>query len=563
MQKMQRRGQIAGRIEFGGLMSGFDAVQLGSIWRRLNGMMDEAAETFVRTSFSPVVRDNWDFAFALMDAEGRQIVQSRRSVPSFIATMPRTLKAMLDVFPKSSLNPGDVLISNDPWLGTGHLNDTTMMRPIFLDDKIIGFLGSVGHHADIGGSASPHARDCFEEGIFIPVSKIVEGGRENRTVVSFIEQNVRQPDENMGDLRAQFASYTSAEAQIRTLLKDESLSDLQGVTDSILQRSSRSLSDAIAALPDGEYANELYIDGYDDEPLVIRCRITVKGSQLTVDYAGTSAQVDRPINCVMNYTHAYTCYALKCILDPGAPINDASFRSVTVTAPEGSLVNPRRPASVWGRSLTGHYLPFAVFGAVAKIAPDRVIADCAAPVWNCVFRRRDSNSGKTSVQVFPMNGGHGARPHMDAPACLSFPSNLSSQSIEHFEQGGIALIREKTFVADTAGAGRFRGGPAQCLSFEIIAQDPVVISFRHERRKNPPRGLAGGQPGTVGIDWINGEVVAGKTQATLKKGDVLRFQTPGGGGMFPPSERSREAVMADIANGIYTAAESERKFGVA
>lgn len=542
-------------------MQEIGAVRLGSIWRRLNGMMDEAAETFVRTSFSPVVRDNWDFAFAMMDAEGRQIVQSRRSVPSFIATMPRTLKAMLEVFPKETLEPGDVLISNDPWLGTGHLNDTTMMRPMFNNGKIIGFLGSVGHHADIGGSASPHARDCFEEGIFIPVSKIVKAGQENPEVIRFIEQNVRQPHENMGDLRAQFAAYSSADAQIRQLLKDEELEDLQGVTDAILARSARSLSDAIAKLPDGEYADELYIDGYEEESLVIKCRITVRGSELSVDYTGTSPQVDRPINCVMNYTHAYTCYALKCILDPGAPINDASFKSVSVFAPEGSLLNPRRPASVWGRSLTGHYLPFAVFSAFAGIAPDRVIADCAAPVWNCVFRTRNATTGRTSVQVFPMNGGHGARPHMDGPACLSFPSNLSSQSIEHFELAKTALIREKTFVPDTAGAGKFRGGPAQRLSFEIITDDPVVVSFRHERRKNPPRGLAGGQPGAVGIDWINGEIVPGKTQRTLHKHDVLRFQTPGGGGMFPPSERSAEAIARDVENGIYTPAGSLHRFG--
>lgn len=542
-------------------MDALDAVQLGAIWRRLNGMMDEAAETFVRTSFSPVVRDNWDFAFALMDADGRQIVQSRRSVPSFIATMTRTLRSMLEVYPRETLAAGDVLISNDPWLGTGHLNDTTMMCPIFWEDRIIGFLGSVGHHADIGGSANPHARDCYEEGIFIPVSKIVRQGVESRDVVAFIEQNVRQPHDTMGDLRAQFAAYLTAERQIKDLLREEGLTGLMEISEGVLSRSARSLTAAIDALPDGDYSDELLIDGYEDESLVVKCTIRIRGSSLTVDYAGTSPQVARPINCVMNYTHAYTCYALKCILDPGAPINDASFRSVDVVAPEGSLLNPTRPAPVWGRSLSGHYLPFVVFGAFAKLMPERVIADCAAPVWNCVFRTRDDRRQRNFVQVFPMNGGHGARPYMDGPSCLSFPSNLSSQSIEHFELGKTALIREKGFVPDTAGAGRFRGGPAQRLAFEITSAQPVVVSFRHERRINPARGLAGGAPGAVGIDWINDAIVPGKQQLTLGMGDVLRFQTPAGGGMFPPAERSRSAIARDIEDGIYTREGAAERFG--
>ncbi len=532
-------------------MTDISPVRLGLIWQRLNGMIDEVAESFIRTSFSSVVRENSDMAFSLLDRQGRQFIQTRRSIPSFIGTLPRTLRAILEVYPEDTLQPGDVLISNDSWLGTGHLNDITMVHPIFRHGRIVAFAGSTAHTVDIGGAPSPTAKDCYEEGLCIPVCRIVEAGVENRTVVAFLQENLREPDETLGDIRAQFAAYRMATEKLFQLLDDEGIEDLDAVIAEILSRSEASMRRTIADLPDGEFSDEMTVDGFD-HPLTVKCAIRIAGDEIAVDFAGTSPQIDRPVNCVMNYTYAYACYALKCALDPTAPNNDGSFRPITVTAPDGCLLNARRPAPVWGRHLSGHYVPPAVFGALARVVPDRVAAESGSPLWNVYFKGRNEATGKPFVKMFFMNGGHGARPSSDGPGCLSFPSNVSNQPIEQFENQVPLLVTEKAFVPDTGGAGRFRGGPAQRLSFRSVAESPITMTIRHERIVYPPRGLLGGGPGSAGRDLVNGEAIPAKAQVALRPGDVATFQTPGGGGMGPPADRPPELAAADRAAGLVT-----------
>ena len=302
-------------------MARIGALQVGLIWQRLAGFIDEAAEVFVRASFSSVVRDNWDMAVGLMDSQGRQIVQSTKSVPSFIGTMPRTLAVMLERYPREKLAPGDVLISNDAYHGTGHLNDITMMKPVFRAGALLGFIGSTFHSVDIGGAPSVEARDSWEEGLTIPVCRIVVGGEENPDVIAFLTENLRAPQETLGDIRAQFAAYAQAEARLLRLLDAEKMDGLDALVDDILARSEASMRGAIEAVPDGVYVDAIRLDGFD-APLDIRCAVTVAGSDITVDFAGTSAQIARPINSVMNYTISYTHYALKCLLDPATPNND-------------------------------------------------------------------------------------------------------------------------------------------------------------------------------------------------------------------------------------------------
>jgi N-methylhydantoinase B len=505
-----------------------DALRVGIAWRRLSGFIDEASEVFLRTSFSSVVRDNWDMALGLMDSRGRQIVQSGKSVPSFIGTMPRTLQAMLDAVPAETLAEGDVLISNDPWHGTGHLNDITMLMPVFRDGVLIAYLGSTFHSVDIGGAPSVEARDAYEEGLTIPVCRIVEQGRENPVVIAFLEANLRAPRETLGDIRAQFAAYGQARVRLLALLDAEGIDDLDALVDDILGRSEASMREAIAALPDGCYRDRIDLDGFE-EPLHIECAVTICGDSITVDYDGTSAQIARPINSVLNYTIAYTNYALKCLLDPATPNNDGTFRPVTVLAPEGSLLNPTRPSPVWARHLSGHYLPPVVFGALVPVLRDRVIADCGSPLWNVYFQGRHRD-GRRFVKMFFMNGGHGARADRDGPHCLSFPSNVATVSIERFENDVPLLIREKALIAGSGGEGAHRGGPGQRLTFEVTGDEPVTMTIRHERVRFPPRGLAGGGAGAPGRDLINGSPVAPKGRYVLAPGDTATFETPGGGG---------------------------------
>lgn len=535
-------------------------VQLGVIWQRLSGVMDEVAQTFVRTSFSVVVRENWDFACSFMDREGRQFAQSSRSVPSFIGTMPGTLRAMLERHPVGSLQPGDVLIANDPWICSGHLNDITLVQPIFRRERLIAFVGSTFHSVDIGGAPSPSARDVYEEGLRIPIVKIVQCGRENPDVFAFLGENLRAPEETLGDIRAQFSAYQLASERLLKVLDQEGIDDLQHVTDEILDRSERSLRETLARLPDGEWTDTVVADGFET-PLTIRATIRKEGTEIGVDYAGTSPQIERPVNCVMAYTYSYTAYALKCALDPLAPNNDGTLRPIRVTAPEGCLVNPRRPAPVWGRHITGHYLPFAVFGALAQVVPGKIIADSGAPLWNVYFKGTDSRGGKF-VRLFFMNGGHGARPTKDGPACLSFPSNVANTPVEQFESSAPLLVTEKRLITDSGGAGQFRGGAGQRISFRSTSPEPVTFLIRHERVVHPPRGFLGGGAGAPGIDLLNGQVIPSKAQMTLQTGDTCTFQTPGGGGMHPPSGRDASALAADIENEIVSPVAARDRYGV-
>ena len=282
-----------------------------------------------------------------------------------------------------------------------------------------------------------------------------------------------------------------------------------------------------------------------------RCAVAyaLTATGLSVDFDGTSPQVNWPINSVLNYTQAYANYALKCLLDPGAPINSGTLAPLTVSAPPGCLLNATPPAPVWGRHLSGHYVPPAIFGALASVVPQRVVAESGSPLWNVYFSGT-TQAGHRFFKMFFMNGGHGARPSGDGPGCLSFPSNVSNQPIEAFEHQVPLLVSEKSLVPNTGGVGRYRGGNAQRIGFRCISDQPVTMTIRHERVTYPPRGLLGGGPGTPGTDRVNGEVIAAKSRTTLKRGDQVQFQTPGGGGLYPPQERDPAAVERDRVSGL-------------
>ena len=535
-------------------MPAIGAVRLGLLWRRLDGIVDQVSETFVRAAFSVVVRDNYDMAFSLFDARGLQITQSKRSIPSFMGTLPRTLAAVRERFPESRLRPGDTIISNNAWIGTGHLNDISMVHPIFRDGRIVAYAASTAHTVDIGGAPSPAAKDCFEEGLCIPICKIVEAGDESPVVIDFMTENLRQPEETLGDIRAQFAAYRDCEQKLAQLMDDEALGDLEALTDEIVTRSEASVRSAIEALPDGTYTDQFTVDGVD-EPLTIACAVSIRGDSIGVDFAGTSAQVNWPINSVLNYTQAYACYALKCLLDPDAPNNAGSLAPITVTAPPGCLLNATPPAPVWGRHLSGHYVPPAIFGALSPVVPDRIVGESGSPLWNVYFAGRRAN-GSRFVKMFFMNGGHGARPNADGPGCLSFPSNVSNQPVEAFENQVPLLITEKCLVPDTGGLGRFRGGNAQRLGFRVLGEAPVTMTIRHERVRYPARGLLGGEAGAPGVDLVNGAPIAAKSRSELKPGDNVVFQTPGGGGLYDPALREQSAIEADLESGLASGAKS-------
>lgn len=541
----------------------YDPVVLKMMWDRLIAVVDEADTALGRTAFSTVVREAHDYVTVLLDAEGRSIAQCTYSIPSFIGTLPITARHILERIPASSLHPGDVLITNDPWLGTGHLPDITMLTPIFHQDRLVAFAGNVAHMPDIGGRAfSADAREVFEEGLRLPPTFLYRQGKASEEMFAIIRHNVRVPEQVMGDLEAGRSANEVMARRLVEFLDDYGLKDLGGLAEEMFSRSEANMRAKIAALPDGEYVNTLRIDAFD-APLEIKVRVAIKGEEILVDYAGTSAQSDRAMNSVQNYTYAYTVYPLKCVLDPETPNNEGSFRAIRVTAPEGTILNPRLPAAVNGRHLVGHVLSFAIYGALSEIMPERILADGgSAPSWVLVLNGQ-YDDGKSFANFMFFSGGQGARMGMDGPASLHFPTNISSVPAEHVEATSPIQVELREQIADSGGPGQWRGGNGVRFVLRSLATRPCSVTLQCERLKNPPQGSQGGHAGAAGHVLLNGEPMARpKEQFTLRPNDVLTLELPGGGGMGDPLKRDPTLVIADINAGVITADQAREAFGV-
>lgn len=531
----------------------FDAITLEILWSRLIAIADEAAATLVRTSFSTILRESNDYACGILDAHGYSLADNTQSIPSFVGTLPRTCRWILEQIPASSLEPGDVVITNDPWLATGHLPDVTMFTPIFHRSRLVAIAGMIGHMPDIGGTLwSADAQEMFEEGLRIPPCKLMRKGEVNLDVYRFIEANVRVPGQVWGDLQALMAAGDTAARRIQEFLQDQKMEDLSTLAQAIQSRAEASMRQAIREAKDGVYTYTLQSDGYDS-PLKICATITIRGDEVTVDYAGTSLQINRGLNCVFNYTYAYTCYPLKCALDPLTPKNEGSFRPFTITAPEGSLLNPHFPAPVNARQITGHLLGCAVFGALAPALPQRVIADSgSAPTCRAVFSGRLPSGQKFSFILFA-NGGMGARPDRDGLSTTPFPTNSTCASIEVMENLAPLIVWKKELLPDSGGPGTWRGGLGQEIALEVVSTEPLAVSLISDRRDHPALGLFGGLPGgPVRFVLNDGQFIHPKARSSLKPGDRLTIQYAGGGGYGPPDRRDRDRVQWDLRNGYIT-----------
>jgi N-methylhydantoinase B len=529
----------------------FDPVELELLWRRLISIVDEAAAALVRTSFSTLVRDSYDFSCVITDAAGQSLVQATDSIPSFIGTLPATVKHFLRLFPPDRLAPGDVLITNDLWLGTGHLNDITVARPIFRRGRLVAFSASTAHTPDIGGKIrSPEPREVFEEGLQIPPMKLMRGGETDETLVAILRQNVRTPEQTMGELRAQVVALDLMEDRLLSLMQSAGLEDLSDLAGEIQGRCEAAMRGAIARLPDGTYRSELQTDGLAERPITLRMALTVAGDAIAVDYAGTDPQVDRAINCALCYTFAMTMYGVKVCLSPSLPNNEGAWCSISLSAPPGCIVNPQFPASGGSRMLIGHYLPMLVFGCLGQVVPERVIAACGSPMWG-MNQSGVGVDGKPYANMFFFNGGMGASARRDGQNCLSWPSNLASTSVEIGEHIAPLRFHYKRLRPDSGGAGRHRGGLGQEILIESRSGSPIAVSFLAERTVVPAFGIAGGAAGAVGEVRLNGKRVDPKRQYILRHGDTVLLATPGGGGHGAARERDNGAVALarDVAEG--------------
>jgi N-methylhydantoinase B len=530
----------------------FDAVELELLWRRLISLVDEAAAALVRTSFSTLVRESYDFSCVVTDAEGRSLVQATESIPSFIGTLPATVKHFLRVFPPERLEPGDVLITNDLWLGTGHLPDITVAKPVFRGGRLVAFSASTAHAPDIGGKIrSPEPREVFEEGLQIPPLKLMRRGEADETLVAMIRQNVRTPDQTLGDLWAQVVALDLMEERLLGLMEGAGLDDLTDLAHEIQGRCESAMRAAIAALPDGTYRSELQTDGLLDAPVTIRMALTVRGDAIEISFAGTDPQVDRAINCALCYTYAMCMYGVKVCTIPALPNNEGAWRPIGVAAPPGCIVNPQFPASGGSRMLIGHYLPMLVFGCLGQVVPERVMAACGSPMWG-MNQSGVREGGRPYANMFFYNGGMGGNARADGVTCLSWPSNVSSTSIEISEHIAPLRFHHKRLRPDSGGPGRHRGGLGQEVLIESRSETPIAVSFLAERTVFPAFGVEGGAAGAPGELRINGERTDPKRQYVLRRGDTVLLATPGGGGHGDPRERDPAALAADLAAGTVT-----------
>ncbi|MGH7333574.1 MAG: hydantoinase B/oxoprolinase family protein [Candidatus Rokuibacteriota bacterium] len=529
-------------------MTGFDAVTLEVLWTRLISVADEAAKAIVRTSFSTLSNEANDFACVLTDARGYALAQNSGSIPSFIGTLPATVRHFLRDMGPEQLSPDDVLITNNPWMGTGHLSDVCLVKPIFHGERLVAFSATTSHMPDIGGRIRAiEARELFEEGVHIPLAKFLREGQPDDTMIQLLRANVRTPDQTLGDIWAQVSANQLMDRRVRQLLDEYRLESLADLADELFARCERAMRDAITGVPDGTYRFAMDTDGVD-APYHFEITLTVAGDEIVADYAGTSPQQPRAINCVLAYTYAMTAYAVRCALLPHVPNNEGMYRPVTVRAPEGCLLNPRFPAAVVSRSNTGHYVPMLVFGALHQVVPERVMAGVGSPLW-AVTQSGVRGDGKTYTNVLFFNGGMGATATKDGENVLSWPSNISSTPVEVAERNSPLFFHYKRMRPGSGGQGQFRGGLGQDMFMESESESPIAMVFMAERTKFAAPGFAGGADGGRGDVRINGASIDHRRQYILKLGDTVLVRTPGGGGYGPPRARDPKLARRDRALG--------------
>lgn len=517
--------------------SPIDPVTLEILWTRLTSIVDEAAATFVRTSFSTLVRDANDYAVVLTDRTGRSLAQSTQSIPSFISTMPATIGHFLQTFGPETMRDGDAYITNDPWLGSGHLNDASMAMPIFHDGELIAFAGVVSHLPDVGGRLrNASNREIYEEGLQIPPMRILREGEPDESLITMIRRNVRVPEETIGDLWAQMTCCRTLGADLNLLL-DESGVDLDDLGAEIIERTERAMRAAIGSLPNGTWHSAVENDGPDEMPggvIRIQCAVTVDGDNLSVDYTGSSPEVSQAINVVPTYTYAYTAYALKAVLAPALPNAHGSFVPIAVSAPPGSLLNPARPAPTGSRAMVGHLLPAAVFGALAEVVPDRVQAAPGSPV-NSIQLSSLKGERRFVMNTF-LGAGQGASSDADGVSAISFPSNLSNTNIEVLETLVPVEVHERAIRRGSGGAGRQRGGDGIAFEFSLRGESRAAAVFLVNRTRAGAPGVLGGEAGARGTLTVDGERKDPANHYVVEPGARIRVETGGGGGFGPKGD---------------------------
>ena len=512
------------------------------MWNRLISVVEEQAQTLLRTAFGSVAREAGDLSAGVYDTQGRMLAQAVTGTPGHVNTMAVAVSHFLERHPLHSLAPGDVLVTNDPWLGTGHLFDFVVVTPVFRDGRPVAVFASTCHTLDVGGRGfTADAASVFEEGTCIPHLHLARAGVLNEDLLAIIQANSRSPVEVRGDILSLVSSNEVGARRLLAMLDEFGIADIDALAEHILTQSARATRAAIARLPDGTWQARMDLDGYD-EPVELVATLHKHGTQLVVDYAGSSAASGRGINSPKCYTDAYSVFGLKCLVAPEVPNNAASLAPFEVRAPEGSVVHPQRPSPVTARHVVGQMLPDLMFGCLEPALAGRVPAESAGSIWVLAMSRQRAQGQPFNVMSVGL-GGTGARPDKDGLSTTAFPSGVGGIPVEVTEAQSPLVFWHKEYLPDSGGDGRWRGGLAQRI--EIGDRDGAGFqcsAATFDRRTHAARGRAGGAPGRPGrVEVFDAD---GQARTYTSKGEIqvppggrLRVDLPGGGGFGPPAQR--------------------------
>ena len=536
-------------------------ILLEVLWNRLLSVANEQQTALMRTAFSTIVRESRDLACAVFDSRALMIAQSLTGTPGHINPMATGARHFIEAFPPDTLNEGDVLVTNDPWMTSGQINDLTVLTPVFKKGRVVAFFANCCHAADIGGHIlSAETQDIFEEGLRIPIMKLFSEGEPNEVLFDIIRANVRTPEETVGDLYAQTACNDVGARSLLQMMDEFDLDSIDPLADEIISRSEKAMRDAIEKIPNGVYTNETYSDGFE-EPLKLAVTVTVKDRDIDIDFAGSSPQSSRGINVVLNYTKGYASFAMKAAISPEVPHNEGAFRPVNITAPEGSILNCSEGAAVASRHLVGHFIPSLILGALASAMPDGVLAGSADPGWMTIWRGTFESGRASNTTLFQM-GGMGARPMKDGLNSTGFPSGVAGVPAEVFEILTPVIQTKRELRTDSGGAGTFRGGLGQATEVHYRGQGDWSVSAMIDRTQFSAPGLQGGGDGGKGEFRVDGKPHPPKTVLWLKPDQQVTINPAGGGGYGSPFERDPEAVLNDVVHGYVSLEAAEKDYGV-
>jgi N-methylhydantoinase B len=530
------------------------------MWNRLISVVEEQAQALVRTAFSTSVREAGDLSAGVYDTHGNMLTQAVTGTPGHVNAMADAVAHFIRRIGRENICNGDIYITNDPWEGTGHLHDITMVTPTFHGGALVGFFACTAHIVDIGGRGfGADAQSVYEEGLYIPIMKFADKGRVDETLTRIIRGNVREPDQLIGDIYALATCNEIGHRRLVDMMEEFQLADLDGIAAFILDNSRRATIERIKALPQQEAEGEMTMDGFD-RPITLKVKVSIKCDRIVSDFTGSSGLDKKGINCPLVYAKAYACYALKVAIAPEIPNNAASLAPFEITAPENSIVNALHPAPVALRHIVGHFVPDAVYDAFDKIVPGLVPAEGAGCLCNFQVSLRPRSDAPAPAdarrsEVLTFNsGGSGARPAHDGLNATAFPSGVMTMPIEATEHAGPVIIWRKELRPDSGGAGKTRGGLGQYM--EVGAQEghEFDIQAMFDRVDHPARGRRGGGAGAATtIAQDDGSAMNGKGKQFVPHGRKVVMAFPGGAGYGDPSERPIELVKRDLARGYISA----------